>query len=135
LLPERIRDDLDLTEQQAKQLADLEKEVKERLFKILTTEQKKKLDELRQRGPGGPPPGGPGRPPEREGRPELRGPGGPPPGGPDRPDREEARTDSVGGGIQWFATWESGLREAERSGRPILLVSAAPHCAGVSGCW
>src|SRR5262245_23310204 len=37
------------------------------------------------------------------------------------------------GGIQWFATWESGLREAQRSGRPILLVSAAPHCAGVSG--
>lgn len=41
----------------------------------------------------------------------------------------------VKGGIQWFATWESARREAERSGRPILLVSAAPHCAGVSGVW
>ena len=39
------------------------------------------------------------------------------------------------GGIQWFATWESGKREAERSGRPIMLVSAAPHAGGVSGCW
>jgi hypothetical protein len=37
--------------------------------------------------------------------------------------------------IQWFATWESGLAEAQRSGRPILLVAAAPHCAGVSGIW
>jgi hypothetical protein len=37
--------------------------------------------------------------------------------------------------IQWFATWESGFAEAQRSGRPILLVAAAPHCAGVSGIW
>ena len=39
------------------------------------------------------------------------------------------------GGIQWFATWESAKAEAARTGRPILLVSAAPHCAGVSGIW
>ncbi len=45
------------------------------------------------------------------------------------------RSERQSGGIQWFATWESGLREAERTGRPILLVSAAPHCAGVSGIW
>lgn len=38
-------------------------------------------------------------------------------------------------GIQWFATWESGLSEAKRTGQPILLVAAAPHCAGVSGMW
>src|SRR5947209_1965343 len=42
---------------------------------------------------------------------------------------------AIRGGIQWFASWESGWREAQRSGRPILLVSAAPHCAGVSGVW
>ena len=47
----------------------------------------------------------------------------------------EIERSSVKGGIQWFATWESGLREAGRTGRPILLVSAAPHCAGVSGIW
>ena len=40
-----------------------------------------------------------------------------------------------GAGIQWFATWSSGLKEAERTGRPIFLVAAAPHCAGVSGMW
>jgi hypothetical protein len=39
------------------------------------------------------------------------------------------------GGIQWFATWDSALAEAKRTVRPILLVSAAPHCAGVSGIW
>ena len=38
-------------------------------------------------------------------------------------------------GIQWFATLESGQDEANRTGKPILLVSAAPHCAGVSGIW
>lgn len=38
-------------------------------------------------------------------------------------------------GIQWFAAWESGLSEAQRLNRPILLVASAPHCAGVSGVW
>ena len=37
--------------------------------------------------------------------------------------------------IQWFATLERGMAEAKRTGRPILFVSAAPHCAGVSGMW
>jgi len=38
-------------------------------------------------------------------------------------------------GIQWYAIWQDAQREAQRTGRPILLVSAAPHCAGVSGIW
>jgi hypothetical protein len=38
-------------------------------------------------------------------------------------------------GIQWYPTWQSGIREAQRTGRPILLVAGAPHCAGVSGIW
>ena len=42
---------------------------------------------------------------------------------------------TTGGGIQWYATLKSGLAEAERTGRPILFVSAAPSCAGVSGIW
>lgn len=46
-----------------------------------------------------------------------------------------AQPASQASGIQWYATWESGLREAQRTGRPILLISAAPHCAGVSGMW
>ena len=116
VLPPRLRDELELTREQQQQLAKLEIEVKERFLYILTDEQKKKLKELEQRGPRGlrqPPEGGP--PAKKE-----------------RPAEKEA---SAGGGISWFATWDSGLREAPRSGRPILLVSAAPHCAGLSGIW
>jgi hypothetical protein len=123
VLPPQAREELDLTREQEAEIAKLEKEVKERLGKILTAAQKKKLENLR---PGGPPPGGPERPPEgedRRGRP--------------RPSetREEVKNDEARGGIQWFTTWESGLREARRTNRPILFVSAAPHCAGVSGIW
>ncbi len=71
------------------------------------------------------------QPPQRSARPEFPGhwqrPGGA--GG------DDLRTGPALAGIQWFAIWESGLREARRTGRPILLVSAAPHCAGVSGIW
>ena len=44
-------------------------------------------------------------------------------------------TAAQSGGIAWFGTWERGHAEAQRSGRPILLVSAAPHCHEVSGLW
>lgn len=37
--------------------------------------------------------------------------------------------------IAWYATLKSGLAEAERSQRPILFLSAAPQCLGVSGIW
>ncbi len=37
--------------------------------------------------------------------------------------------------IAWYGTLKSGLAEAKRSNRPILLVSAAPHCTGVPGIW
>jgi hypothetical protein len=123
VLPPQARDELDLTKEQEAEIAKLEEEVKERLAKILTAAQKKKLENLR---PGGPPPGGPGRPPEGEGRRDRLEP-------PET--RAEVQNDEARGGIQWFATWESGLREARRTNRPILLVSAAPHCAGVSGIW
>ncbi|MDA1013310.1 MAG: hypothetical protein O3A00_02530 [Planctomycetota bacterium] len=39
------------------------------------------------------------------------------------------------GAIAWYGTWETGLKAAKASGRPILLVSAAPHCHGISGIW
>ena len=39
------------------------------------------------------------------------------------------------GGIAWFGTLKSALAEAARTGRPILLISAAPHCHNVSGLW
>ena len=37
--------------------------------------------------------------------------------------------------IAFYGTLSGGLAEAKRSGRPILLLSAAPHCHGVSGLW
>ena len=152
LIPPPIEDELNLTEEQQKQLHDLEKEVRDRVMKMLTSEQKDKLKRLQRRGPGGPPPGGRGESPDRRRPPRGEGPpdrGGPPDreGSPDRPERREPPNrpeppddrqslhDAKPQAIQWFATWESGLKEARRSGRPILLVSAAPHCAGVPGVW
>ena len=76
ILPGFFQDRLGLDEAQKKKVAELQKEVDDKLNKILTTEQAAQLKEMRQRGPGGPRgfggPGGPG------------GPGGGPP-----PDREE----------------------------------------------
>jgi|TARA_B100001971_G_C17711391_1_gene296659 hypothetical protein len=39
------------------------------------------------------------------------------------------------GRIAWFGTLKQGLAVAEATKRPILLISAAPHCNGVSGIW
>ena len=39
------------------------------------------------------------------------------------------------GGIQWYSTLDSGKAAAKETGRPILFLSAAPHCGGVSGAW
>ncbi len=75
ILPGFIQEALKLTDDQKKELGELQKEVDAKLDKILTDDQKKQLKEMRPpRGPGGP--GGPGG---------DRGPGGPPPG--DRGDR------------------------------------------------
>ena len=129
VLPPFIRDGLDLTEEQEKQLVELETEVRRRLLKILTAEQRDKLEELGKRPP--PRKGGFDGPPDEDGPPGKKGPRGKK--GP--PDGDEVSSGPVGAGIQWYATWQSGLRAAQHSGRPILLVSAAPHCAGVPGTW
>ena len=70
ILPPFVQENLKLTDEQKKQLEDLQKDVDAKLAKILTDDQKKQLQEMRPMGPGGPG-GGPGR-----------GPGGP--GGPGR---------------------------------------------------
>lgn len=132
VLPPFVREELDLTDEQERAIQKLEQDVKQKLEKILTTEQKRKLANVR-------PPLGP---PGKDGPPDGRGPGGPGgprgkggPGGKDGPPPKKDDDLVRGGGIQWFATWEAGQAEAARTGRPILLVSAAPHCAGVSGIW
>lgn len=118
VLPPRAREQLELTKEQEKQLADLELVLKEQLGKILTDDQKKKLETL--------------GPPSASG-----GPNSTPPSGDRKPDDASLNVawKAPDASIQWFTTWESAKKEAERTGRPILLVSAAPHCAGVSGIW
>lgn len=62
VLAQPLQDVLRLTDEQKKQLAELQKEVDAKLDKVLTDDQKKQLKELRDRAPGGPgefrPPGG-----------------------------------------------------------------------------
>lgn len=38
-------------------------------------------------------------------------------------------------GIVWYGVLDDGLAEARATGKPILLLSAAPNCVGVSGIW
>ena len=75
LLPPRAMEQLNLTDDQKKQLADLEADVKAKVEKILTAEQLQQLKQMRPMmrpgGPGGAGPdggqGGPGGPPPGEG--------------------------------------------------------------------
>jgi hypothetical protein len=70
---------LNLTADQTKQLDDLQKEVDEKLAKILTDDQKKQLQEMRNRGgPGGgfAGRGGDGGGPRGGGAAQGQGPGG-----------------------------------------------------------
>lgn len=71
-------------------------------------------------------------PPTQTTQPPVRK-AGPRGGGPET--RTPPATTKNGAIIQWFATLDRGLAEAKRTGKPILFVSGAPHCAGVSGMW
>lgn len=63
-LPPFMVDELKLTDDQKVKLAEIEKDLKAKLDKLLTDEQKKTLENFRPGGPGGPGggPGGPGGP-------------------------------------------------------------------------
>ena len=37
--------------------------------------------------------------------------------------------------IAWFGRWKDAVAESTRTGRPILLMSAAPQCSGTPGMW
>ena len=126
VLPPFIRDQLNLTEDQEKKIADLEKDVRAKLMNILTDDQKQQLKDLADKGGKGPKDG----PPEKgdkggKGKDKGKGKG----------DGVETKVTGAHTGIQWYATWGSAKAEAKASGRPIFLVSATPHCAGVSGTW
>lgn len=38
-------------------------------------------------------------------------------------------------GIGWIPTWKQACEEASKNKKPILLIAAAPQCAGVPGIW
>lgn len=124
VIPPHVVEDLDLSDAQSASIRELEKEVKARLEKILTPEQLQKIRDAR------PPMGGPGGPPGG-----FDGPPGAGRGAPKGPSANDEVNAGKSGGIQWFSTWQSAKAEAARTGRPILLVSAAPHCAGIPGIW
>lgn len=160
VFPPHLLDELDLTADQEKKLKALEKEFREKVNKILTAGQKKKLENHRPPRFRQPPPrggddddDGPPPPPRGKGKGDKKGPprkgprGGdddddappPPPRGKGKGDRKappprEKDEDSTAS-IQWYPTLKSGLEAAKKSGKPVLFVSAAPHCAGVSGIW
>lgn len=76
IFPPPLREELKLTQEQSKELEAIENELKARLNKLLTAEQKKTAENFRPKGPGGPGP--------------APAPGGT--GGADRPDRPAFET-------------------------------------------
>jgi hypothetical protein len=66
VMPQFVQDDLKLSDDQKKQVAELQKEIDAKLDKILTDEQKKQYKAMKENpgrgGPGGRGPGGPGGP-------------------------------------------------------------------------
>lgn len=140
VLPPHARRSLKLTAEQEVQIKTIEADVKSKLDRILTAEQKKTLAEA------GPPSGMRGGGPGGLGGPPDDGPGGPPSGdtrkgrlggdkkGPPQTDKDE-QTATPTASIQWYATLDRGLAEAKRTGKPILFLSAAPHCGGIPGMW
>jgi hypothetical protein len=69
ILPEFMQDSLELTPRQKKMLEVLQADVDKRLAKILTDEQRKLIEEMHTRGPGGPGAPGGGQPPRTGNRP------------------------------------------------------------------
>ena len=49
--------------------------------------------------------------------------------------REDVVSKPEGPKIAWFGRWDDAREESERTGRPILLMSAAPQCSGAPGMW
>ena len=55
IMPPHVRHFLDLTDDQEQKIGALEKEVRTKLLQILTADQKQRLNELKDKGPKGPP--------------------------------------------------------------------------------
>ena len=129
VIPPFAVDELQLTPAQERQIQELERDLRTKVMRILTPEQLRKLRDVRpphERGGamGDDKKGGKGGPMGDE---KKGGKGGPPM----QVDAPPAKTAP----IAWFARWQDAVEESKRTERPILLVSAAPHCSGVSGVW
>ena len=48
---------------------------------------------------------------------------------------QEPMVSARDGGIVWFGDLVTGLNEAKRTNRPVMLMSAAPHSHNISGIW
>lgn len=87
------------------------------------------------------PPDGKGEPKDNKGGPGegKGGPGARPPL--EKPDPEgspkqtAAKAGMIPDAIAWYTELDAGLAEAKQTGKPILLMSAAPSCGGVPGVW
>jgi hypothetical protein len=101
IMPPFLRDMLKMTDDQKKQLDEIQKEVDAKLDKVLTEEQKKQLKNMPVPGFG--PPGGPGGPPGFAGG--QGGPGGPPGGGPGGPGFGPGGFGAPGGGAPVFRAY------------------------------
>ncbi len=131
VLPLHLYDMLELTQDQKAQIADLEKEVKSKLTKILKEDQVKKIEAYKDKGKMDGKDKGKGKDDGKDGK-DKDGTTEKKAGQP-RPDMDSNLKKPSQ--IQWFASLDRGLIEAQKSGLPILFLSAAPHCAGVSGTW
>ena len=47
----------------------------------------------------------------------------------------ESGDEGIPSGIVWYGVLNDGIAEAKATGKPIMLLSAAPQCAGVPGMW
>lgn len=135
VLPPHIADTLELSEDQLKQIADLEKDVKSKLTKILTAGQVKKVEASKGLGKmdGKEGKGKEGK--DKDGKGDKGKEGAAPDKKSSQPRPAMDSKLQKPAQIQWYASLDGGLKEAQRTGLPILLLSAAPHCAGVSGTW
>lgn len=51
------------------------------------------------------------------------------------PPKPEVISPQEGHRIAWYGTLQAARDESKRTGRPILFVSAAPHCGTTPGVW
>ncbi len=50
-------------------------------------------------------------------------------------EQQSEAAESIPSGIAWYGILADGIAEAKATNRPIMLLSAAPQCAGVPGMW